>query len=754
MRTTLVLRLLVVLLIIGPWGGTAYAADAASSVSRTASTLPAGHPREAIAGMSDEQVRALLIDRLESEAAAQAASAAQAATVGLVVDDIQTIRYRLGETVAGLPDLPHAFVFVFDELTRQNDGTELLLGLTAILVAAALAEWLFQRLLRPFRQELGTSEPRTELGRLGLLIIHALNEALALVVFIVAAILVFFALNPDQALVRQGFWALLITVFATRAVAIIGRLLLAPDRPGLRLPALDNDDAASLYRWLLALAAVVSSAATFGRLVTYISLPEPLLLAIGTLLQWSVILALLVGIFSQRQQLERWFGMRGSATRRSIGSLFARHWPILVGVGLIGMGMLAGVSRLLTVRPQGLPITLTILIMVAVPAIDGLLRMLVRHLLSPQKELASQNQESSDAMIARGLSRKEAMDSDYAPVIMRNLRIVLFVLVMVTLGAIWNIDIDRLAAGSLGSRIADALFTILIAVLLASALWGAIKTAIDRHAPDEILEGAAVIDGEGGHSGLSRLQTLLPVVRKFLFATILVIVGMTVISSLGVDIGPLLAGAGVVGIAIGFGAQALVRDIFSGIFFLIDDAFRVGEYIDVGAAKGTVERISIRSLRLRHHLGQINTVPFGEIKTVTNFSRDWVIMKLELRVPLDADIERVRKLVKQVGQQMQQDDDLGPNLLVPPKSQGVHRMEPSAYVLRVKFMAKPGEQFILRRELFKRLHEAFREHGIRLGTSPIFVGATESGAADTTSAAAASMTQEQQMPGGGTTSRA
>ncbi len=747
------LRLWLVLLFIGLHGGAAGAADASSSPPPTLGTLEAGQARAAIAGLSDEQVRALLIDRLEAEAA-QAASVAQTDTVGLVADDAQTIRYRLGETVAGLPDLPYAVLFVFDELTRHNDSTELLIGLATILALAALAEWLFHRALRSFRHELGTSSPRTELGRLGLLIIQALTETLALVVFTVTAILTYFALHPEQVLVRQAFWAFLITIFLTRAFAIIGRLLLAPHRPRLRLPDLSNEDATSLYRLILVLAAVVSSAATFGQLAPSANLPEPLVLALGTALQWLVLCTCLAGILLHRRQLERWLGGRRSTRRTSIGALLSRHWTILISVGLIGTGIVAMASRLLTVQSQAVPLTLSLVVMVAVPAIDGLLRMLVRHLLSSPEEPASEAGAGEGPTATERPGREPPVDSEYAPVIMHNLRIVLAVVVIVTLGALWNIDIDRLAAGSLGTRIADALFTILIAVLLASGLWGAIKTAIDRHAPDALLDEAAMADGEGGHGGLSRLQTLLPVVRKFLFATIVVMVGMTVISALGVDIGPLLAGAGVVGIAIGFGAQALVRDIFSGIFFLIDDAFRVGEYIDVGAAKGTVERISIRSLRLRHHLGQINTVPFGEIKTVTNFSRDWVIMKLELRVPLDTDIEKVRKLVKQVGQQMQQDEELGPNLLLPPKSQGVHRMEPTAYVVRVKFMAKPGEQFILRRELFRRLHETFREHGIRLGVSPIFVGATESAAAGTASAAAASLAQEPQEPGGGATGRA
>ena len=124
---------------------------------------------------------------------------------------------------------------------------------------------------------------------------------------------------------------------------------------------------------------------------------------------------------------------------------------------------------------------------------------------------------------------------------------------------------------------------------------------------------------------------------------------MIALSELGVNIGPLIAGAGIVGLAVGFGAQTLVKDILSGLFFLIDDAFRVGEYIDVGDVRGMVEHISIRSLRLRHHRGPVHTIPFGEIHHLTNYSRDWAIMKLELRVPFDTDIEKVRKIIKKIG---------------------------------------------------------------------------------------------------------
>ena len=128
-------------------------------------------------------------------------------------------------------------------------------------------------------------------------------------------------------------------------------------------------------------------------------------------------------------------------------------------------------------------------------------------------------------------------------------------------------------------------------------------------------------------------------------AAICVIFGLLAIGALGIDITPLLAGAGILGLAIGFGAQKLVADIVSGAFFLIDDAFRAGEYLDVGGTMGTVEKISIRSMQLRHHRGLVNTVPYGSIEKVTNFSRDWVIMKLIFTVPFDTDPNKVKKLV-------------------------------------------------------------------------------------------------------------
>jgi small-conductance mechanosensitive channel len=179
----------------------------------------------------------------------------------------------------------------------------------------------------------------------------------------------------------------------------------------------------------------------------------------------------------------------------------------------------------------------------------------------------------------------------------------------------------------------------------------------------------------------------------------------------------------VVGIAVGFGAQTLVRDILSGIFFLIDDAFRVGEYIDVGEGKGTVEHMSIRALMLRHQRGAVYTVPFGAVRRVANYSRDWSITKLDLRVPFDTDLDKVRRVVKKLGEDMAQDAEFGPYFLEPLKSRGVNHVDDSAQVLRVKFMTRPNDQSVVQREVYRRLQHVFYENGIEFATRRVVVHA-------------------------------
>jgi small-conductance mechanosensitive channel len=272
-----------------------------------------------------------------------------------------------------------------------------------------------------------------------------------------------------------------------------------------------------------------------------------------------------------------------------------------------------------------------------------------------------------------------------------------------------------------GNAILNTGLDLLQVMFVGYIVFHATRIWLDRKIEDEGGDIVLVPGEEGGAAGASRLATLLPLVRNFILIVILITITLILAIQLGANVAPLFAGAGILGLAIGFGSQALVRDILSGAFFLLDDAFRKGEYIDVGNVKGTVEKISLRSFQLRHHLGMLHTIPFGEIQHLTNFSRDWVMMKLPLRLTYDTDIEKVRKLVKKLGVRLLDDPEIGHKFMHPLKSQGVIQMDDSAMIARVKFMTRPGDQWVVRKRVFAEIRELFEAEGIKFAHREVTV---------------------------------
>ncbi|MBB4953709.1 small-conductance mechanosensitive channel [Agrobacterium vitis] len=228
-------------------------------------------------------------------------------------------------------------------------------------------------------------------------------------------------------------------------------------------------------------------------------------------------------------------------------------------------------------------------------------------------------------------------------------------------------------------------------------------------------------DDDAAHKTASRLSTVLPVMRNLVLSAVVSIAVLVTLSSLDVDVAPLLAGFGVLGLALSFGSQTLVKDVVSGVFFLAEDAFRIGEYIDTGKLKGTVEQISLRSIRLRHQNGPIHTIPFGQIAAVTNFSRDWGTVKFELRFDRDAELETIRRTAKKVGLSMLEDPEFGHEFLVPLKMQGIQEVNENSMVIRFKFTSRPGNPSIIKREGIKRLLSAFKAAGLNLASNAVFV---------------------------------
>ncbi|RWX75976.1 mechanosensitive ion channel family protein [Neorhizobium lilium] len=219
----------------------------------------------------------------------------------------------------------------------------------------------------------------------------------------------------------------------------------------------------------------------------------------------------------------------------------------------------------------------------------------------------------------------------------------------------------------------------------------------------------------------SRLSTALPVIRNLVLGAVLAVGGLIILSSLGLNVAPLLAGFGVLGLALSFGSQALVKDVVSGIFFIVDDAFRIGEYINTGKLQGTVEQITVRSVRLRHHNGPIHTIPFGQITSVSNFSRDWGTIKFQLRFERDSDAEVIRKAAKKVGLGMLEDPEYGPEFLIPLKMQGIQDITETSMIVRFKFTCLPGNPSILKREAMKRLIAACKEAGLEFASNAVTV---------------------------------
>lgn len=313
----------------------------------------------------------------------------------------------------------------------------------------------------------------------------------------------------------------------------------------------------------------------------------------------------------------------------------------------------------------------------------------------------------------------------------RGARFAIIGLAAAWLAVVFRINGSAMMQDDVFNRIFRGLLAGVVILLAADLIWQLAKGFIDLHLRRASVNGAA---DSAQLARSMRLRTLLPILRNFLAAFIAVVAGMMVLSGLGVEVGPLIAGAGVFGVAIGFGSQTLVKDILSGVFYMMDDAFRVGEYIQSGSYKGTVESFSIRSVKLRHHRGPVFTVPFGSLGAVQNMSRDWVIDKFMINVSYDADVAKVKKVVKGIGAALLDDPELGPLIIETVKMKGVEQFGDYGITLSFAMTTKPGHQTQIRRRAQAMIKDAFAANSIHFASPTVQVAGDE---AQATAAAAA-----------------
>ena len=699
-------------------------------------TLTPESVRDLLSRLSDEQVRKLLLDQLDRAAAraiprteagatGMASMGGMAGMAGVVDEHAGSMRSRSDALYDALVALPATLREVTMRLSSPGGAAELwrLAGyLAAMLAIGWIAKGIYDYALRDYRKRLLHTAAETYSARAFQLAVGLLLDLGGIAVFGGASIAFFFGIWQSHDLHRIAALVVLIAVIVVQATALLARFLLSPDAAGMRLLPFEAAAARRLRASAIALAAIYGLGIVTTTVPAAAGASEATIDVIRIFYWASGIALALLTVWVARRPVAAL--IRGDAAHGAVIGWLADLWPLAATAYFLAL-FVGGLFNVLAGMPS--PIGLgfaSVLLVVALPIVDlALCRALAA--------IAVGGRAHGDG-VAPGLL------AGYEAIFRRAIHIVVIVVGLLLIADLWQLNLFAIAQKSLGGKIASALLGISIVLLASYMLWEIANAAIDRRLT---AEGEQQDDVPA-----TRLRTVLPILRATILVTILVMATMSVMAALGVDILPLLAGASVVGVAIGFGSQTLVRDIVSGAFFLMDDAFRLGEYIEVGDAKGRVEKINLRSVFLRHHRGALNILPYGEIKRLRNTSRDWSIHVMEFRLTYDTNMLQVKKILKQIGEELTEDPDYAPDILQPLKSAGVLAAEDSAIVVRAKFTARPSNNaWVVRRVAYDRIIRAFHAAGIKFAHRQVTVNvplqnaepATGSTAAATAAGAAA-----------------
>ena len=655
---------------------------------------------------------------LDEDEAADATSA----KVNAFVSRVETV-------LSAYPGLRSNFARIPGLLDQSPQGGRRLWEFLALLASVAIVAVGSEAVLRIAlgrwrrRLEVGASRAITLTRRwpalLGLIGLDALGLGTVWLVSYVA-IGIWFPGIDGQARFAGG---ILTTIFYWRLYVAAFRIVLRPDLPLARIARISDIDAATIYRCVSIVSFAVFCLRIVHRVLTAIGTP-PESIAAGQLPGTVVELAIfVVAAYASRDAVRAWFSSIVKPT--GTGQVLARHW-LSVAIAFftaLALTQIYGAISLQIEVPTALLLTFNVI--VGLIFFETLVTYLTRDT-EPEEEPA----------LAEVAPRPRHAIS-------RCLRVAVLIVAAAIIAQMWIVDVLAILDPGGWRSLTHSSVVAGSTLFVAFVAWEVVEFVARRH----MVRSAPGIPNGQDHAGsepeATRLATIMPVLRVALLILIGLVALLIVLSELGVNIAPILAGASVFGLAISFGSQTLVRDIVSGIFYLADDAFRVGEYIDCGKAKGTVESFTIRSVRLRHQNGPVHTIPFGQLGQITNFSRDWSTVKFALRFMGNTDLEKLRKIVKTIGLEMMEDPDLKGEILEPLKMMGVVDIADSALVVRFKFTARPGNPTIIQRNAMKRMVRAFQDAGIVFGNAFVAVQ-TVGGAAEPSVGAAASLALAKQ----------
>jgi len=478
------------------------------------------------------------------------------------------------------------------------------------------------------------------------------------------------------------------------ALLAVARMLLSPGAPRLRLFAVPNSLATYGMRWvrrIVIIAVFGYAAAEVGVLLGLSDVAHDALLKVDGL---AVHVCLAIVVLQKRRAVQRWLRASseagGAVARVRAGLATVWHWIALFVIAAVWLVWAIEV-------PHGFSALLRFSLVTAALLIGARLALILLIGLIDR----AMNVPLSDYP---GLEARLRL---YHPAISALLRVVIYVLTALGLLQVYQLGgFSWLAQTDLGRRMVSGLGTLAVTIILAIVVWEAVNAAIQRHLDRLAREQQAVRS--------ARLRTLLPLLRTSLLITILVVAGLMVLSEIGINIAPLLAGAGIVGVAIGFGSQKLVQDLITGIFLLLENAMQVGDNVTVSGLSGTVENLSVRTIRLRAGDGSVHIIPFSSVTSVTNVNRGLGNASVTVCVEFDEDTDRVCEELKAIVAGMRAEPDFASKMLGDLQLWGVDKLDGSQVTVAGQVVCTDSGRWSVQREFNRRMKMRFQELGIRL----------------------------------------
>jgi moderate conductance mechanosensitive channel len=506
---------------------------------------------------------------------------------------------------------------------------------------------------------------------------------------------------PDSRLI---ILAVIEAVAASQILIALATLLFAPDPPGLKLFAIRPSTGAYLVRWSRRLILIAVPGYTIGEVGLLLGMSAQAHDALQKTVGLVLLVCLSFIVVQRRRGVRRWLSAppETSGMLAQVRNRLARLW-YLVALFFMASAWLSWTLR----APDAIARTLwyfamTAAVLVAAAFARTAISSLVGHLrIGPADPIAG----------ARPYSVRARLGA-YHPAIRYTAVLAINVAAALGLLQLYGLSgLSWLLESEVGHRVISGLCTILVTIVLAFIVWEGVNIAIQLHL-DKLRAQALAARS-------ARLRTLLPLMRTALAITVLVVAGLMILSEIGVNIAPLLAGAGIVGVAIGFGSQKLVQDVITGVFLLLENAMQVGDMVRVGDQSGLVESLSVRAIRLRTEDGSVVVIPFSAVTTVINMTRDYSRAVISVSVSPGEDVDKVVDTMRAIVREMREEEAWSTIILDDLEVFGLDRFAETALVIKCRIMCTPFGRWPVGREFNRRLKMRFEVVGIATASSAL-----------------------------------